>query len=484
MAQNPETMDEVLQVVETTKGATDQLEVNNAPESTVVAGEIPKPEEDVQPIDGEPVLQEEPDPTAVLEATEEGYEAEIANDLGNETSGQDVWPPTTEATDDLSPEERKLKLKKERKERLKHLASNRFMLPEEPIKTISFTGENIEEVGEIVEEEEEKQEILVNFDEPIDYELDTASTATTDESEEDLFKKIQTHRMVDLFPAGFSNAPVDKTIFYKDPKYDDSEDALSIAAISMISMRTLNPADPDSVQLKTNFLRDFDVPSLSDISEEHELSVQLSGEKSATSVHPDQGLFVDPTANLSSRSSSASESLVDLDHEQHDEEEAPDSQDDSSDMSDIPEFAELPDTPTPKQKGVTLDDFSALNKVEFEERFDEEDVGILHARTVKNVVRELILDLIEETAKRSDYHNQENVLRAKYDKKKLLEGLQKILDTYMIEKYTNEMMSNRLTEFYKRNRNARVFVSLSEENEKRYQPRSSYQRILRSSLKL
>jgi len=60
---------------------------------------------------------------------------------------------------------------------------------------------------------------------------------------------------------------------------------------------------------------------------------------------------------------------VDLDHEQHDEEEAPDSQDDSSDMSDIPEFAELPDTPTPKQKGVTLDDFSALNKVEFEERF-------------------------------------------------------------------------------------------------------------------
>jgi len=167
MAQNPETMDEVLQVVETTKGATDQLEVNNAPESTVVAGEIPKPEEDVQPIDGEPVLQEEPDPTAVLEATEEGYEAEIANDLGNETSGQDVWPPTTEATDDLSPEERKLKLKKERKERLKHLASNRFMLPEEPIKTISFTGENIEEVGEIVEEEEEKQEILVNFDEPM-----------------------------------------------------------------------------------------------------------------------------------------------------------------------------------------------------------------------------------------------------------------------------------------------------------------------------
>jgi len=67
-----------------------------------------------------------------------------------------VGPPTTEATDDLSPEERKLKLKKERKERLKHLASNRFMLPEEPIKTISFTGENIEEMGEIVEEEEEK----------------------------------------------------------------------------------------------------------------------------------------------------------------------------------------------------------------------------------------------------------------------------------------------------------------------------------------
>ncbi|XP_037714908.1 uncharacterized protein LOC119550356 [Drosophila subpulchrella] len=483
MAENTETVEEVLQVVETTNGATDQLEVNNAPESTVVAEEIPKPEEDVQPTDGEPVLQEEPDPTAVLEATEEGNEAGIAEDLGSETSGQDVEPTATEATDDLSPEERKLKLKKERRERLKDLASTRFTLSEEPIRTISFTGENIEEMGEIVEEEEEKQEVMVNFDEPIDDELDTASIVTTDDSEEDLFKKIQAHRTVDLFPVGFSNAPVDKTIFYKDPKYDDSEDAMSIAAISMISMRTLKPADPDSVQLKNNFLRDFDVPSLSDISEEHELSVQLSGEKSAISVHPDQGLFVDPTANLSSRSSSASESLVDLDHEQHDDEEAPDSQDDSSDISDIPEFAELPDTPTPKQKGVTLDDFSALNKVEFAERFDEEDVGILHARTVKNVVRELILDLIEETANKSDYHNQETVLRAKYDKKKLLEGLQNILDTYMIEKYTNEMMTNRLTEYYKRTRNARVFVSLSEENEKRYQARYFHALALLDSLK-
>ncbi|XP_016957099.1 uncharacterized protein LOC108029382 [Drosophila biarmipes] len=485
MSKNPESTEEALQAAKTSMDATDQLQANKSPESEVVPEDTPKLEEDIQPMFGEPVLQEELDPTPVLEATGEGKDAAITEDLTKQASGQDVGPTAAEGTDELSPEEKKLKLKKERKERLKDLASTRFTLSEVPMRTISFTAENTEDMREVLVEgeEEEKQEIMVNFDEPLDDDLETASTATTDESEEDLFKKIQGHRMVDLFPAGFSSAPVDKSIFYKDPKYDDSEDAMSIAAISMISMRTLKPADPDSVQLKSNFLRDFDVPSLSDISEEHELSAQVSRAMSAASVHPEQGFFVDPTSRLSSRSSSSSESLLDLDHEQHDDKEAPDSQDDSFDISDIPEFAELPESSIPKPKGVTLDDFSALNKVEFDERFEEEDFGILHARTVKNVVRELILDLIEETANKSDYQNQETVLRAKYDKKKLLDGIQNIIDTYMIEKYTNEMMSNRLTEYYKRNRNARVFAPLSAENEKRYQARYFHALALLDSLK-
>ncbi|XP_017001121.3 cilia- and flagella-associated protein 184 [Drosophila takahashii] len=482
MPQDPESTKEVVQVAEAPKETTDQLEVNNAPESTVVPEEIPKLEEEIQPIAGEPVVQEESYQTALLEATEEAPETEITEHLSNESFGLDVEP--TEPTDDLSPEEKKKKLKKERRERLKDLASNRFTLLEVHEPTVSFTAFSPEEIVDKGEEEEEKQEVLVNFDEPFDDELESESIQPSDDSEEDIFTKFRARKMVDLFPVyGFSNEADNRSIFDKDPKYDDSDDAMSMAAISMASVRTLKPADPDSVQLKTNFLRDFDVPSLSDISEEHELTDRLSGAKSTISVYRDQGHFVDPAASPSSSSSSVSESLGDLDNEQQDDGVAPDSQDDSSVMSDIPEFAELPDTAAPTQKSVTMDEFNALTKVGFVELEDKEDSSVAYARALNRVVHDLLRDLIEEAAYRSDYQNEESVLRAKFDKSKLLVELQRVIHTYMIEKYTNDMMSNRLVEYYKRNRNTRVFVVLTADNEKRYQARYFHALSLLDSLK-
>ncbi|KAH8348368.1 hypothetical protein KR084_006812 [Drosophila pseudotakahashii] len=482
MAQDPESKEEVLQVAETPKETTDQLETNNVPESRVVPEEIPKTEEEIQPITLESVVQDEPDPTALLVATEEGQVTEITEHLSNESFGQDAEP--TEATDDLSPEEKKKKLKKERRERLKDLTSTRFTLSEVHVPTVSFNAFSPEEMAEKGEEEEDKQEIVVNFDEPFEDELESESTHQSDDSEEELFTKFRAHKMVDLFPVHvFLDDPANNNMFYKDPKYDDMEDAMSMAATSMASIGTLKPADPDSVQLKTNFLRDFDVPSLSDISEEHELTDRLSGAKSTISLYRDQGHFVDPEANPSSSSSSASESVGDLDNEQQDDEVAPDSQDDSSVMSDIPEFAELPDTAAPTQKSVTIDEFNALTKVGFVELEDKEDSSVTYALALDRVVQDLLRDLIEEAAYRSDYQNEESALRAKFDKSKLLVELQRVIHSYMIEKYTNDMMTNRLVEFYKRNRNTRVFAVLSAENEKRYQARYFHALSLLDSLK-
>ncbi|EDX06907.1 uncharacterized protein LOC6734293 [Drosophila simulans] len=476
MSQNPASMEEVLHVVEANeaceKSEVDTVPVVVPPESTAEPEGISKPEEASQPVGDEP-QEEKPqiEPAAITaqEATEEGQEAGTTEHVAIEATelGNEVQP--TEGSDELSPEEKKLKLKKERKERLKNFATTRFapMAIESPV---HFTPEHIEEIRDN-EEEEEEHEQLVNFDEPtIGDGVSVSSSVLTVDSEDYPF---QAPKLVSLFPTyGFTDGPVDRNIFQSDVKYEDIDNSVSLTGISIVSTRTLKTeCDPDSVQLKTNFLRDFDVPSLSDISEEHDASPQSLDARSVISVQDDHGFFADPTSNMDSGSSSSSESIGDVDKEQQAEEAAPESEVDSLDVSDIPEFDEIPVVKREEQNQGSLDAFSTLSKVAFAVPEVRDDPTISHALEIKAVVRELLYDLFEETASLSDVQNKDNKIRAKLDKNKLLSELDKVITTFLYERYTNEMVGNRLVEYYKRNRNARVFAPLSPENEKRFHTR-------------
>ncbi|XP_017077038.1 uncharacterized protein LOC108111910 [Drosophila eugracilis] len=484
MAQEPESTEVVMQVVESTEKAenlqdTENVPVVMPPDSAAVPEEIPKTVEDSQPITEEPIVQEAAEPTTELNedkgVTEATQETEATEPIAHETTAPEGEP--TEGQDDLSPEERS---KKERKERMKNFASTRFRISEAPVRTISMTDDYVQDK---VEEEEQKTGSAVNFDEP-SQDDNLEESDHTDDSEDDLFQKIQAHKMVELFPVhGFSNPSDNQNIFYKDPKYDDFDDTMSVAAMSVISSGTLAPTDPDTVQLKSNFLKYFDVPSLSDISEEHDPIEQLTNVKSSTSDLLDQGAFVDPTQEFDSSSKSTIESVVDIENEQQDDFVAPDSRDGSSIISDIPDFAELPEKPAPTEKVVTIEDFNALPRVGFEDVEDEPDPSIPLAYEIKMAVQDLLRDILHEATIKSDYQDQENVLRAKLDKTKLLIELQKVTDAYMYEKYTNDMVGSRLVEYYKRSRNNRAFATLSAENEKRYHARYIQALALLDSLK-
>ncbi|XP_043643646.1 uncharacterized protein LOC122613506 [Drosophila teissieri] len=431
------------------------------PERPAESEVISKPEEGNQPLGDAPreeKPQNESGPITAVEAAEEGQETGATEHVATEAT------KPMEASDDLSPEERKLKLKKERKERLKNIATTRFA-PMELEDKVSFVGGNIEEVRD--NEVEEEEEPLANMDGPIDGDTDSSAS---DESEDDLFVG---PKMVSLFPTyGFSDGPVDRSIFQTDVRFEDIDHSASLTGISIVSTRTLkSERDPDSVQLKTNFLRDFDVPSLSDISEEHEPSDQSPDVKSPIGEEHDAGFYADPTSNMDSGPSSASESIGDVEEEHQAEGAAPESEVVSLDISDIPEFIEPPVLSGPQEKQVTLEEISTLSKVAFS--FAEVRIEPAHllASEIEAVVGELLFDLFEEAAIKSDIHNKECVIRAKFDKSKLLDELQKVVNSYLYERSTNEMVGNRLIEHFKRNRNARVFVALSPENEKRFHGR-------------
>ncbi|EDV56183.1 uncharacterized protein LOC6549459 [Drosophila erecta] len=489
MSQDPAPTEEVLHAVEAIE-AGEKSEVDTVPEvvlpeTTAEPEGISRPEERSPPLGDEPreeKPQNESGPIIALEATEEGQETGATEHVASGTTELGVETQQTEGSDDLSPEEKKRRLKKERRERLKNFATTRFAPPEFE-ETVSFIEGYVEEVRDI--EVEEEQEPLANLDEPTDG-ADGADgdseSSTNDESEDDPF---QAPKMVSLFPTyGFSDGPVDRNIFQTDVKLDDIDITMSLTGMSIVSTRTLKTErDPDSVQLKTNFLRYFDVPSLSDISEEHDPSARSTGANSRISVQDESGFFVDPTSNMDSGSSSASESLGDMDKEHQAEDAASESEVGSLDISDIPEFNEPPVISTTTEKQVTMEEFSNLSKVAFTVPEVQEDLTILHALEIRAVVKELLYDLFEATANISDIHNKQNAIRSKLDKNKLLDRLENVVNSYLFENSTNEMVGNRLIEYFKRNRNVRVFVPLSQEHEKRFHARYMQALALLDNLK-
>lgn len=389
--------------------------------------------------------------------------AEAPKDGEDQGDGTKLIEPGKDNTDgsdssaNLSPEELRMRKKQERKERLKKILANRFVL-ESNEKLVVFQGEENAKDDNLSTDFvlEDPETIVANF-----YEPDQDVVTTLEDTAMDT--AIETPRIYDALP-DFSDA-LDaeglEDILQRDSTPLNDED-MSHDAISIVS--TKSTKDPDTVKQKALFLQDFDLPSLSDISEEH-LAAQLSRIKSVASMGmelKDQGSFVNPlTGELLSTSSSSSSSSLEFasDNEEH----APDAGSEGSlDLSDIPEFPEVTLPLGPQAQSVlTFAEFTMTFRAShFHDDQDTED-PLTKFMELEKITAEFLNDLLKEIVVGVEVRNYENLLRRRFDKKKLLKELKSITNAHVLEKNMNLMLNTRMHEYFKRLKNNRVFAKLS-----------------------
>ncbi|KAH8285400.1 hypothetical protein KR054_008678, partial [Drosophila jambulina] len=257
----------------------------------------------------------------------------------------------------------------------------------------------------------------------------------------------------------------DHDIFYKDPIYDDYEQ-FSITSIK--SVRSTRVDTVDTIQLKQDFLSNFEMPSLSDISEEHEPEEPkgLMTEPSVAAM--DEGIYVDPLTAAPLSKSSSSEVVSLLGIEDQDDSPglaSPHEPSDGSEISDIPDILDFPDT-APKKVTITFEELPrSIAMVQSQEVLETEEKASKKDVWVDTMVRDFMEDLLKELVETYESHRLDVKLRMRCDKKKLYAELCRITDTYLLEKQLNIMLCNRVSDYHRRVRNIRVFTQLNEEEQ-------------------
>ncbi|KAH8390190.1 hypothetical protein KR200_009290 [Drosophila serrata] len=494
MAQDPESTTEALQVLETTEATAEQAEVAPVvlpPEPrTEATVEVPQLKEkisshltlteDHQKVaahDDEHVAQKETGSATELEPEAESLDKEHSKStlshkdhehLGEEKGDAKGLVKDAGEGDILSEEAQKMKLKRERKESRKEAMNKRYTFG---LSTERFSEKVNKEVAqEVVEEEDQEEEegrkeedkvqsivsIMENFD------------ADGDEGEARLkskFKGLQMEGIFGAFREDDDNGGND--IFYKDPRYDNSE-TVSLASIK--SARSTRSLVPDTIQMKADFLRNFEVPSLSDISEEHEPepTPKLIKDTSFDALTEDTGYYADALGEdqLSSHTSSEGSSIFGYE-DQDDAMAVASPKDGSSEISDLPDIISITDE-GPKKIQITFQELTnSFQEIVICEQDDEEKIS-KREFGVDTIVQDFVEDLLLKIVTNFESQKMDAKLRLKLDKRKLLTELRAITDAYIFEKYTNEMLSTRLVEYYKRVRNSRVFAHLNEDKEQQY----------------
>ncbi|XP_022228602.2 uncharacterized protein LOC111078304 [Drosophila obscura] len=223
----------------------------------------------------------------------------------------------------------------------------------------------------------------------------------------------------------------------------------------------------DTVQLKEDFLNEFDMPSLSDFSEDEKepLSSVLRAESFVEMATADVGVFVDPLTGEVITSSSK----ISLEEAQVEAEEvAPDVEDEPE------ECPEITDDDMPASI-IDQDDDQAFDH--FRETFDVQDLvekedidaeANMQRAELLMITQGFLQDLIVALVKKSEAIGVDHFIRARCDKSKLMEELITVTNTFYFEKLDNIFLHGRVAEYYKRVRNMRVFSRLDHSDEANY----------------
>ncbi|BFG05316.1 uncharacterized protein DMAD_04073 [Drosophila madeirensis] len=346
----------------------------------------------------------------------------------------------------VTQEDFKQKRKAERKQRMKDMEEKRFKIRDS---SVFFDVTAIKEGRQADEAEEAEGEGEDEGEGESKRERD-AEAFLAERKQEEKFKARHTMLLEEQY---------EEAVLREVESDEDTESIYS--TLSTVSIAKSIDKDSDTVQLKADFLNDFDIPSLSDISEdeEEEISQFIKAESIVEMEIADVGVFVDPLTGeviISTSSTSSEEPLV--------EEEA-------LDMEEEPvECPEITDDDQPAPKFAHVDE--SMNDFEqFRETFLCQDLGEeeresdanahKHRTEVLSIIRTFLKDLIDTLVHKSETINVDQLIRSRCDKGKLMEELINATTDFYFEKHGNIFLQARIVEYYKRNKNMRVFSRLS-----------------------
>jgi len=371
-------------------------------------------------------------------ATDENVEEmEVVEEEGGDRSSEikpapEIIQQESQEKDTQTDEE-----KRARKERLKQARNIRFSTGETVHKKASTTDMVIEEI--------------------IDHESSTAITTPT--------RRFSDHN---------SSSDLEEMVVPDIMEEDDADMLLNIHSDDDDEDETLRESvkGGDSVRAKGDFLENFEIPSLTDISvdDEDELSQDLKTRLSSQRVNQselsvDPGKFVDPLTGDALTPSSPTESIESL------KESSSSSSSSSEEWSDFDSLLSFK-TETTKDEDVfhqfEIDLVLSTTKFETVKRSSEKklsnDAFIIAYDFLNNLINNLVTNF--ENVK------IEHLLNKNVDKFKLHAKISDEVSQYYCEKGANEYLNTKMMEYYRRMKNYRVFSKLppelSEKEYKRY----------------
>lgn len=200
------------------------------------------------------------------------------------------------------------------------------------------------------------------------------------------------------------------------------------------------PTGINTLTLKENFLELFEIPSLSDISEEQEIKpISPKLKRRATQ-------FINSMkkgSSLATVESSDSFSIEGSDGLEH--------------MA-LSAFASLINIPEhQKSKSVEIDLF-ALSKPEL--KFCDTDMSEKRTSNLLSMTMELLKDLLDKVVQNAEINKINRSLRSKLDNESLWWKLKKEVDAFMYQRELNNFLNARMVDYYKRMKSQRQFQRL------------------------
>ncbi|ALC41132.1 CG4714 [Drosophila busckii] len=380
-------------------------------------------------------------------AAEEGEATDAEPEQSEAAEGEEQQPEgaakakTEDQTDNEEDGEKTEEQRKaERRERLKAQRDMRFK-----------TGDSVEEIitsyvpykaDEEQEEEEEGDDGLTTLQ--TEYTSATSSSTSSSASAK----------------SDISEQALDALLNLHSDNEDEDEDEDLLAP----------PQGADTVKAKADFLNFFDVPSLSDISEDVSIVQPVvrksRKQKRATEVDPtrDEGKFVD---RLTGQPLDEDEEELPVEEEQEKPAESTESSSSSDDSDKLAELDLLPGIQSFVQPTETADAMEVF--VHFQQSFikpssivvDEGEIEAMRQkREVLQITIDFLFELFNNVVTEAENVHADTALKAKLNNEKLLDKMIDMRDRLYFEKEINQYLNSKMGDYYKRAKNFRVFSKM------------------------
>lgn len=206
------------------------------------------------------------------------------------------------------------------------------------------------------------------------------------------------------------------------------------------------PTGINTLTLKDDFLKHFELPSLSDISEEHEIIVKpvfkRRGTQAVLKSHRRSSTTTVESADTALETSS-SDGL------------------DNMPLSKFESLAKMPENQKPKI--VEIDPF-VLFKQEIEYGFTDEAFAAERQKKLSAMTMDFMKDIINKVVTTVETNRAARTLSAKLDKESLFWRLKDEVEQYNYQKDLNHFLNGRMADYYKRMKSTRQFQALPQDS--------------------